>query len=118
MSKCCKSCKWWPHNWLCLKGLAIVFTVYFYAALVYVVLQAYYGLTSPAFTGQWYDWVNIVLFVLLGLLSAFSLLAVAKILQALRKIKKAVAPCGCSMAQAEEQPAESETEKVVEQESK
>ena len=117
MSKCCKSCKWWPHNWLCLKGLSVLFVVLFYVTLAYAVFQAYAVLTYPMLTGS-AKWLGAGFYFLTYVLYAFGFLTVAKILQALRKIKKAVAPCGCSMAQAEEEPAESETEKVVEQESK
>ena len=36
MSKCCcKYAKWFPHNWLCLKGLAILFLVLFYISVIY-----------------------------------------------------------------------------------
>lgn len=117
MSKCCKSCKWWPHNWLCLKGLYVLFVVFFYIALAYAVFQAYAIFTHPQLSGS-EMWMAAAVYVLTDVFTAIGFLTVAKILQVLRKIKKTVAPCGCAMKEAEEKPAESETEKVVEQESK
>lgn len=111
MSKCCKGAKWWPHNWLCLKGLSIVFLVLFYLALVYAVFQAYAILTYPLFDGSAEQWLNLGFFTAANLAAAIGFLTVAKILQVLRKIKKAVAPCACSVQ-------ESKTEEVVEKESK
>ncbi len=115
MSKCCKNAKYWPHNWLCLKGLYVLFVVLFYAALVYAVFQAYAIFTHPQLSGK-EMWLAAAVYVITDVFTAIGFLTVAKILNALRKIKKAVAPCACSMA--EEKPAESETEKVVERESK
>ncbi len=117
MSKCCKCAKWWPHNWLCLKGLSIIFLVLFYLALVYAVFQAYAIFTHPQLFGA-EMWLAAGFYVASDLAAAIGFLTVAKVLKAIRKIKKAVAPCACSMPEAEEKPAESEIEKVVENESK
>ena len=115
MSKCCKGAKCWPHNWLCLKGLSVVFLVLFYLALVYAVFQAYAIFTHPQLSGS-EMWLAAAFYVASDLAAAIGFLTVAKILKAIRKIKKAVAPCACSVVEAEEKPAESETE--AEQESK
>ena len=119
MSKCCKCAKWWPHNWLCLKGLSVIFLALFYLALVYAVFQAYAIFTHPQLTGS-EMWLAAAFYVASDLAAAVGFLTVAKILKAVRKIKKAVAPCGCSVTEAaeEEAPAESNLEKVVEHESK
>ena len=114
MSKCCKCSKWWPHNWLCLKGLSVLFLVLFYLALAYAVFQAYAIFTYPMVHGS-EMWLSAFFYVASDLAAAVGFLTVAKILKALRKIKKAVAPCACSV---EEKPAPSEIEKVVENESK
>ncbi len=116
MSKCCKHAKWWPHNWLCLKGLSVIFLVLFYLALAYAVFQAYALFTHPQLTGA-EMWLAVAFYVASDLAAAIGFLTVAKILQAIRKIKKAVAPCACSM----EEPAEKSGQTiadVVEHESK
>ena len=113
MSKCCKCAKWFPHNWLCLKGLRIIFLVLFYLALAFGVFQAYAVFTHPALSGQ-EMWAAAAYYILSDLAAALGFLTVAKILGVLRKIKKAVAPCCCT----QEKPAESTIEKVVEEESK
>ena len=114
MSKCCKYAKWWPHNWLCLKGLSVIFLVLFYVTLVYTIVLAYGFVTSPFIQGA-EMWFAAALYTAASLATAIGFLTIAKILKALRKIKHAVAPCACSV---EEKPAPSEIEKVVEKESK
>lgn len=116
MSKCCKCAKWWPHNWLCLKGLSVIFLVLFYLALVYAVFQAYAIFTHPQLFGS-EMWLAAAFYVASDLAAAIGFLTVAKILKALRKIKKAVAPCACSAAETEEQSGPTIAE-VVERESK
>ena len=94
MSKCCKYAKWFPHNWLCLKGLSILFLVLFYVAFVYGIYQAVLVIKHPAFTGK-LMWMTLAFYVLSDWAAAVGFLTIAKILTALRKIKKAVAPCCC-----------------------
>ncbi len=101
MSKCCKYAKWFPHNWLCLKGLSIVFFVLFYVALAYLIFQDISILRHPGLTGGW-KWVALLGYTLQNAGVAIGFLTIAKILQALRKIKHAVAPCCCD-AKAEEE---------------
>ncbi len=116
MSNCCKCAKWWPHNWLCLKGLSILFVVLFYLALVYAVFQAYIIFAkSPLFGRDM--WTAAAFYAIQDLAAAVGFLTVAKVLGALRKIKKAVAPCCCTV---EDAPAmeEASIEEVVEKESK
>lgn len=94
MSKNCKYAKWMPHNWLCLKGLCVLFIVLFYLTLVFAVYQDIQIIRHPLITGS-----QKVLALILGTLSnlgvAVALLTVAKICNALKKIKQAVAPCCC-----------------------
>ena len=92
MSKCYK--KWFPHNWLCLKGLTVVFLVLFYIALAYGIYQAVLILLHPALSGRMM-WLSLAFYTLSDLAAALGFLTVAKILTALRKIKQAVAPCCC-----------------------
>lgn len=101
MSKCCKYAKWYPHNWLCLKGLSIVFIVLFYLTLAHLIYQAISILTHPAFTGSTM-WMILLGYTLSEAGVAIGFLTVAKILQALRKIKQAVAPCCCETKATEE----------------
>lgn len=116
MSKCCKYAKWWPHNWLCLKGLSVIFLVLFYLSLAYAVFQAYAIFTHPQFVGA-EMWVAVLFYVGGDLAAGIGFLTVAKILKALRKIKQAVAPCACSMPETEEK-SEGTIAEVVEHESK
>ena len=119
MSKCCKCAKWFPHNWLCLKGLSIVFLVLFYVALVHAVFQAYAVFSYPAWPSKAEMWMAFTMYVLGDLAAAIGFLTLAKILKALRKIKNAVAPCCCAAEQAEkEEPAKDGITEVVEEESK
>lgn len=115
MSNCCKCAKWFPHNWLCLKGLSVLFLVLFYLALVYAVFQAYAIFTHPQLSGS-EMWLAAAFYVASDLAAAVGFLTVAKVLKALRKIKNAVAPCCC----AHEEPAAEEEHAVeaVEEESK
>ncbi len=94
MSKCCKCAKWFPHNWLCLKGLSVVFLVLFYIAFVFGIYQAILVFKHPAFTGRMM-YITAGLYLLTDWATALGFLTVAKILTALRKIKHAVAPCCC-----------------------
>lgn len=95
MSNCCKCAKWWPHNWLCLKGLAVLFLVLFYVTLAFTIFQDVQILRHPLITGS-QMWLAVLLSTLSNLGIAIGFLTVAKVLIALRKIKQAVAPCGCS----------------------
>ena len=115
MSNCCKCAKWFPHNWLCLKGLSVLFLVLFYLALVYAVFQAYAIFPHPQLSGS-EMWLAAAFYVASDLAAAVGFLTVAKVLKVLRKIKNAVAPCCC----AHEEPAAEEEHavEVVEEESK
>lgn len=94
MSKCCKCAKWFPHNWLCLKGLSVLFLVLFYIAFVYGIYQAVLVIKHPALTGK-LMWMALTYYVLSCWGAAVGFLTIAKILKVLRKIKQAVAPCCC-----------------------
>lgn len=95
----CKN-KWWPHNWLCLKGLYWIFVALFYLTIAYTVYAIYQIGVSPMLAGA--DKTMMLLSVLINNLSIMlGFLTIAAILKALRKIKKAVAPCCCE-AQKEE----------------
>jgi len=111
MSKCCKCGKWWPHNWLCLKGLYVIFTALFYLSLAYAVLQAVTILRHPALTGG-EMWATLGFYVVSDLAAAIGFLTVSKVLKAVRKIKKALQPCRC------ENESDNHIQTVVEQESK
>ena len=111
MSKCCKYAKWWPHNWLCLKGLSIFFTVLFYILLAFAIFMCCQII--PAFFNPLFPKGNVfvlfTIYVLGSIAGAFYFLAVAKILKALGKIKHAVAPCCCDQEpKAEKAPAKTE----------
>ena len=97
MSKCCKGkcwCKFLPHNWLCLKGLSVLFVVCFYISLVFAIYMTFQISLHPMITGA--DmWTALVFYVGQALAAAVFCLTVSKILKALAKIKHAVAPCGC-----------------------
>ncbi|MBR4356114.1 MAG: hypothetical protein IKP96_06100 [Elusimicrobiaceae bacterium] len=101
MSNCCKCTKWFPHNWLCLKGLSIVFVVLFYLAVAFAIYQAIAIIAHPGLTGSMM-WMALVGYVLTDLAAALGFLTVAKILTAIHKIKKAVAPCCCENKKTEE----------------
>ena len=107
MNDCCKHAKWWPHNWLCLKGLYVTFIVLFYIVLAFALYTAYQIFTYPMLTGKamWMALVNAETMLLSAVLG---LLTVAKMLKALRKIKKAVAPCCCEKGAKEEKVAKKE----------
>ncbi|MBR4592103.1 MAG: hypothetical protein IKO35_02735 [Elusimicrobiaceae bacterium] len=95
MSKCCKYAKWFPHNWLCLKGLSIVFLVLFYLTLIHTVYQTISIVTYPAWPNASTMWKVLTFYVLSELGVALGFLTLNKVLTALRKIKQAVAPCCC-----------------------
>lgn len=97
MSKCCKGkcwCKFLPHNWLCLKGLSVLFLVAFYLCLAFAVYMAYQISSHPMITGT-QMWAMLGFYVGQSLAAAVGCLTIAKILKALGKIKEAVAPCCC-----------------------
>ena len=96
MSKCCcKYAKWFPHNWLCLKGLSFLFVGLFYLAFCYAIYQAVIIFTHPTITGG-EMWAMAAYYVLSDLAAAVGFLTIAKVLKVLRKIKEAVAPCCCA----------------------
>ena len=91
---CKNKCCWWPHNWLCLRGLYWTFVALFYFAIAYTIYIAYLMVRSPMLIGQDF-WIALVsmLFNALGVL--LGLLTITVILKSLRKIVHAVAPCCC-----------------------
>ena len=89
-----KLCRWLPHNWLCLKGLSYVFVAFFYLAIVYTIYVSYMMIASPMLTGVAF-WESFLSFLVNAVSIMIGFLTVAKILQALRKIAHAVAPCCC-----------------------
>ena len=91
MSKYCQYAKWFPHNWLCLRGLSYVFIALFYLTVVYGIYQVIVVLKNFGTMA----WQPALMFMLSDLLVAVICLTVAKMLGALRKIKHAVAPCCC-----------------------
>ena len=94
MSKCCKYAKWFPHNWLCLKGLSYTFVGIFYVAFLLGIYQAIQILLYPfpVTSMKWGVLLNVLLIFWGGALLS---LTIAKMLKALHKIKQAVAPCCC-----------------------
>lgn len=97
MSKSCKGkcwCKFLPHNWLCLKGLSVLFVVCFYICLVFAIYIACQICMHPMITGT-EMWAALGVYVGQMLAAAVFCLTMSKILMALCKIKHAVAPCGC-----------------------
>lgn len=97
MSSCCKGkcwCKFLPHNWLCLKGLYVLFLVCFYICLIFAVYMAFQISLHPMITGS-EMWVALAYYVGQSLAACVFCLTMSKILKALRKIKEAVAPCCC-----------------------
>lgn len=109
MSKCCKCAKWFPHNWLCLKGLSIIFLVLFYFAVVYAVFQTVSIIAHPQIAGQ-QMWSALLYFVGSDLAAALGFLTISKIIKALHKIKKAVAPCCCAQEETVEEAASEQEE--------
>lgn len=97
MSNCCKGACWTkflPHNWLCLKGLYVVFVVLFYITVGFALYMAWQLATFPMISGrEFWMALGIVEAQILG--AALGLLTVSKILKTLAKIKHAVAPCCC-----------------------
>ena len=109
MSKCCcKYAKWFPHNWLCLRGLSYVFIGFFYIAIGFAGVAIYQAIVVFTNPGLYHEEALAVVTVnLLGdLAGALTSLTIAKVLGALRAIKNAVAPCTCA---AKEEPAKEET---------
>lgn len=110
MSHCCKGacwCKFLPHNWLCLKGLYVVFTVLFYVAFAFAIYMAIQLARYPMLSG--YDfWMTLGIVEAQILGTALVLLTISKIVKALAKIKHAVAPCCCKDEKAAEKPAHQE----------
>ncbi len=90
----CKKNKWWPHNWLCLKGLYWIFVALFYITLAYAIYIVCLMSTTPMLTGAAY-WENLFNFLINALSIMLGFLTVAGVLKALRKIVHAVAPCCC-----------------------
>jgi hypothetical protein len=84
-----------PHNWLCLKGLYVLFIVLFYLTLVFTIYQDVQIFRYPLISGS-QMWMAVVFATLSNIGIALAFLTIAKILNALHKIKTAVAPCGCS----------------------
>lgn len=95
MSNCCKCAKYWPHNWVCLKGLYVLFIVLFYIMLAFAIFQDVQIFRHPLITGS-QMWLAVLMATLSNLGVAVGFLTIAKVLNVLRKIKKAVAPCACS----------------------
>lgn len=94
MSKCCKCAKWWPHNWLCLKGLSVLFLVLFYMAFVFAIYQTIAILMLPGMT--WKEIIGALFtYTISDLAAAVMFLTMSKILKAVAAIKHAVAPCCC-----------------------
>lgn len=115
MNDCCKHAKWWPHNWLCLKGLYVFFIVMFYLTLIFMVIQTWRVFTHPFITGK-EMWLIVLNNLINNVAVAVALLTVAKMLKALRKIKKAVAPCCCEKGAKEEKKAKEDKKAVAKEE--
>ncbi len=105
MSNCCKGkcwTKYLPHNWLCLKGLYVVFIVLFYLALgltIYTVIEI---VRHPLFaSGELWGTLLVATGQMLGV--TLACLTTAKLLKAVAKIKHAVAPCCCNEEKAKEE---------------
>ena len=98
---CCKYAKWFPHNWLCLKGLSYVFLGIFYIAAllgIYQVIQILlYPIPNTLLKLQVLLNVSVIFFG-----TALLAWAIAKALRALRQIKQAVAPCCCESEKKED----------------
>jgi len=98
MSNCCKGACWTkflPHNWLCLKGLYVLFIILFYLAVAFGIYMAVQILSYPMIAGR-EMWVALAIVEAQILGTALGLLTLSKILKALAKIKNAVAPCCCA----------------------
>ena len=109
MSKCHTYMKWFPHNWLCLRGLSFLFLGLFYLAFGFAIYQAIAIFAHPGLTGA-EMWVTVAYYVLSDLAAAIGFLTLAKVLGALYKIKKAVAPCCCGAEEKTvQEPAQEET---------
>lgn len=120
MSNCCKCAKWWPHNWICLKGLSVLFTVLFYLCLAFSIYMIIAICTNPVLRGSGAG--NMVAYMIYNVLpvlfSAVAFLTTAKVLNVLRKIKKAVSPCCCEVEHeevVEEVAQEEETAEATEE---
>ncbi len=114
MSKCCKGkcwCKFLPHNWLCLKGLYVVFVALFYLALVFAIYMAIQIITYPMISGK-EMWITLGIVEAQVLGTALGLLTIAKVLKVLAKIKHAVAPCCCNEEKAKEAKKETKKEET------
>lgn len=95
----CK-CKFLPHNWFCLKGLYWIFVSLFYLTVAYAIYIVILMSTTPMLTGAAY-WENLFNFLINAFSIMLGFITVAKIIKALAKIKKAVAPCCCEARQEE-----------------
>ena len=92
---------WFPHNWLCLKGLYWIFVTLFYLTLTYTLYLVYVVCTAPMLSGVAF-WSALLGLILNSLSIMLGLLTVAVILKALHKIVHAVAPCCCHGEKKEE----------------
>lgn len=93
---CCKFTKFLPHNWFGFKSLYVIFVACFYIALAYMIYQ--FGLVAYYYKIGRFQGIGQVVDVLISILlnvGVATLLSVtfAKMLKALCKIKRAVAPC-------------------------
>lgn len=95
---------WLPHNWLCLKSLYWIFVVLFYCTFAYTLYGAIYyiwQIRNPM-VSQEELLAAVIPFAIMqfgALLGGWTMII---ILRALRKIKKAVAPCCCHEEKNEE----------------
>ena len=85
---------WFPHNWLCLRGLYWVFITLFYLTLAVTLYWVYMLSTTPMLTGGAY-WQSLLSMLINSLSMMLGFLTIAVILKVLRKIDHAVAPCCC-----------------------
>ncbi len=90
----CKKCCWFPHNWLCLRGLYWIFIALFYITIGFTLYWVYMLSTTPMLTGAAY-WQNLVSLLINSGSMMLGFLTVAAVLKALRKVVHAVAPCCC-----------------------
>ena len=106
MSNCCCKNKCWmrflPHNWLCLKGLSVLFVILFYILLILWLVQVCFVIFSGIPAMRLAGATNRVIFgalweqaptILTPVVYMIVFLSVSKILKALHKIIHAVAPC-------------------------
>ena len=97
-----KWCRWFPHNWVCLRGLYWIFITLFYIVFVYTLYAIYAISTEPMLKGAaFWGYLFSVLLNMLGIM--LSLITVATVLKALRKIVHAVAPCCCHTEEKKEE---------------